>query len=60
MSVPVGKAVLEIAYSGPTDSTSVLYGNGYDKCGPLRYRYEDLDGNDSFSLATFKTSTSLV
>ena len=37
MSVPIGKALLKAAYSGPTDSMSVLYGNGYDKCGPLRY-----------------------
>lgn len=33
--VPGGQDVLDLVYAGPTDSTSVTYGNGYDKCGDL-------------------------
>ena len=36
---------------------SVIYGNGYDKCGPLRYSYLDLEGIDDFSLSVFQTET---
>ena len=46
-------------YKGPTDSMSVIYGNGYDKCGPLRYQYLDIDGVDVFSLQVFETETIL-
>ena len=59
MSVPVGQKLLVETYSGPTDSMSVLYGNGYDKCGPLRYRYLDIEGINEFSLDVFETSTKL-
>ena len=37
MSVKFGQTLLKTQYSGPTDSMSAVYGNGYDKCGPLRY-----------------------
>ena len=46
-------------YIGPTDSMSVIYGNGYDKCGPLRYRYLDIEEGDEFSLSVFETETIL-
>ena len=38
---------------------SVIYGNGYDKCGPLRYQYLDIEGVDNFSLEVFETKTIL-
>ena len=37
--VPEGQTSLEIINSGPTDSMSSLYGNGYNKCGNLKYNY---------------------
>ena len=59
MIVPVGQTLLKVAYSGPTDSMSVLYGNGYDKCGPLRYQYLDIEGVNDFSLGVFGSSAEL-
>lgn len=32
-------------YSGPKDSESILNGNGYDQCGPLRYDVTFVDGS---------------
>ena len=57
MSVQYGRHFLQEAYQGPTDSISVFYGNGYDKCGPLRYQYLDVEGINDFSLNVFETST---
>ena len=50
--MPVGEELLELIYFGPTDSTSIIYGNGYDKCGPLRYSYIDQDEAE-FTLPVF-------
>ena len=36
---------------------SVIYGNGYDKCGPLKYQYLDIEGVEDFSLQVFETKT---
>ena len=44
LNVPMGLSVFELAYKGPTDSMSALYGNGYDKCGALIYEYLSPDG----------------
>ena len=33
-------------YLGPTDSISSFYGNGYDKCGPLKYALLTQEGNE--------------
>lgn len=46
-------------YEGPTNSMSVIYGNGYDKCGPLRYSYFQLGGTNDFSISVFQTDTIL-
>lgn len=37
ISVPPGKTLVDLILAGPTDSASVTYGNGYDKCGELTY-----------------------
>jgi hypothetical protein len=37
LSVASGLSYEDIALSGPTDSASVTYGNGYDICGDLEY-----------------------
>lgn len=42
LAVPVGQDLMKMGYAGPTDWTSSIYGNGYDKCGPLKYDYLDL------------------
>ena len=44
MEVPTGETLLDLAYAGPTDSASVTYGNGYDKCGNLTYIWHANDG----------------
>ena len=41
MKVPPGQKLVELVLEGPTDSTSVIYGNGYDKCGNLTYIWLD-------------------
>lgn len=45
LDVPLNKEIQEMAYKGPTDSMSVTYGNGFNRCGPLRYNYKPLNGN---------------
>ena len=44
MAVPDGKDKLRNIYLGPKNSVSVIYGNGYDRCGPLKYSLLSLDG----------------
>ena len=34
-------------FNGPTDSTSIVYGNGYDTCGPYTYTIEDIYGDET-------------
>ena len=46
MVVPEGSSDLKNDYIGPTNSISVIYGNGYDRCGPLKYTFLSLDGSD--------------
>ena len=41
MMVANGKILYELSLDGPTDSASVTYGNGYDKCGNLTYLWLD-------------------
>ena len=53
VNVPVGKTELLLSYKGPSDSMSVLYGNGYDKCGPMRYTYLNFNGGGEFTLDVF-------
>lgn len=57
MRVPSGSDRLEYEYKGPTNSISLIYGNGYDKCGPLVFKYLTLDGVDEFNLKVFETNT---
>lgn len=45
MAVPEGKNLIKEIYGGPTNSMSVTYGNGYDRCGPLKYSFLSLDGS---------------
>ena len=59
MSVPIGTSKLELDYKGPTDSMSLIYGNGYDKCGPRRYTYMDLWGINEFKMSLFETDAIL-
>jgi len=55
MAVPLGSTILQMNYSGPTDSVSVKYGNGYDKCGPLTCTLLN-DAGIPFSLQVFSSS----
>lgn len=59
VAVPVGSTQTNINYAGPTDSTSVTYGNGHDKCGNLEYVFLDETATDPFSLAVFSQSTTV-
>ena len=52
MDVPEGRGLLKDTYVGPKNSMSVIYGNGYDRCGPLKYSFLTLDGN-KFDLDVF-------
>ena len=45
LSVPLGSESQSLSYAGPTDSISVKYGNGYDKCGELTYQWFDSTGS---------------
>lgn len=56
-SVPEGDTSSELTVTGPTNSISTLYGNGYDSCGPLSYQVLELEtglivSSDHFSLKT--------
>ena len=44
MTMPKGQTLLTAEYGGPSDSASLLYGNGYDKCGPIKYMITDPQG----------------
>ena len=48
VKVPDGKTSLYLTYKGPTDSISATYGNGYDKCGSLTYKYLHPDLKSTF------------
>ena len=52
MAVPEGTNKLMDVYLGPKNSISVIYGNGYDRCGPLKYSFLSLDGKQ-FNLDVF-------
>ena len=56
MAVPMGLPELKHTYAGPTDFMSSLYGNGYDKCGPLAYHVLNADGLEEFDLDLFSSS----
>ena len=43
-AVPEGRGKETQLFDGPTDSMSVIYGNGYDRCGPFTYNFRDLEG----------------
>lgn len=46
MSVPFELTLLNLKYDGPSNSASVTYGNGFDKCGPLTYQWLDSEGKE--------------
>ena len=46
IDVPAGKNVLETILAGPRDTTSITYGNGYDRCGDLTYLWIDSNGDE--------------
>lgn len=45
-AVPQGRAKKAQLFDGPTDSIGLFYGNGYDRCGPLKYdfTYHEVEG----------------
>lgn len=45
MFMPSGQTLLSTQISGPSDSASLEYGNGFDKCGLLNYSV--VDGSDT-------------
>ena len=55
--VPINKTEWDWTYEGPTNSMSLIYGNGYDKCGPLKYSFLD-DAGLPFSLFALSNYTS--
>ena len=55
IEVPLNEEITQVSYTGPTDSTSLRYGNGNDKCGPIKYTLSDEQGQ-SFDLANFANS----
>ena len=55
IEVPLNEENIQVNYAGPTDSASLSYGNGYDKCGPIEYTLFDEQGQ-AFSLANFGNS----
>ena len=58
--VPVGSDVLDLVYAGPTDSTSVTYGNGYDKCGDLLFEWLNVLTGAPFENAYFNSTSTVV
>jgi len=48
-----------MVYPGPTDSVSVTYGNGYDRCGNLTYKWFDA-GGDVFENSYFSSNFTIV
>ena len=44
--VAAGNYSAEAFYDGPTDSVSLMYGNGYDRCGGLEYNLIDHEGGE--------------
>lgn len=54
--VSQGSDVKVEPYNGPKDSESILNGNGYDQCGPLRYDVSFVDGSqpDTFEFSVFQ------
>lgn len=59
IAVPVGKSKQAQVLAGPTDSMSVFYGNGYDRCGPMIYDLIFVDGV-SFDVDLFDQKLSPV
>jgi len=55
IEVPLNQENIQVNYAGPTDSASLSYGNGYDKCGSIEYTLFDEKGQP-FSLANFGNS----
>ena len=41
MIMPIGETLLTSIVSGPSDTASLTYGNGFDICGPLSYSLVD-------------------
>ena len=56
LTVPQNKTVWQYDYKGPTNSMSALYGNGYDKCGPLKYSFLD-EAGEKFELMNLSNYT---
>jgi len=52
--VALGQTKNQLKIDGPSNSISLLYGNGFDRCGPLKYVLLDNSGlpfvNSQFSL----------
>lgn len=54
LRVPLGDELLNLDYTGPSDSVSAKYGNGYDKCGSLTYEWLN-DAGQAFSNENFSS-----
>lgn len=45
IDVSASQVVEEVILSGPRDSTSIIYGNGYNMCGALTYQFINSRGD---------------
>ena len=59
MIVSDDETEIKTVYNGPTDSVSVVYGNGFNKCGDFEYAMTDKDGV-GLSLDMFTLETTYV
>lgn len=56
MAVTLGEKRESWTYDGPTNTISDVYGNGYNKCGPIKYTFLD-DFGEEFSHPLFSNTT---
>ena len=43
--VPLGEESIIYKFDAPNDSTSLIYGNGFDSCGSRNIKLRDSEGN---------------
>ena len=55
--VPLGQSQEIIELTGPKNSVSVLYGNGYNACGPVEYRILNEEGTETAKSTHFFLSS---
>ena len=59
MNVPGGQTLVDLIFEGPKDTASVIYGNGYDRCGDLTYLWLDSQGKE-FTNMVFSANATVV